>query len=126
VDRPDEGEEHKPSAVKEGLLFVPNVAKLLGRLAQDPRVPRSTKCGLALFGLYLANPIDLIPDWIPVLGFLDDMVLIAFVGRWVSRTIPPELIREHWDGQIPFQDVVARLTGAARSERSEKSRRRSQ
>jgi uncharacterized membrane protein YkvA (DUF1232 family) len=124
LDRSREGEKREPSAVKEGLLFVPNVAKLLGRLAQDSRVPRSTKWGMALFGLYLANPIDLIPDWIPILGFLDDVVLIAFVGRWVARTVPPELIREHWDGQIPFPDVVDKLTGAARRDERREARRR--
>jgi uncharacterized membrane protein YkvA (DUF1232 family) len=121
---PPEENERERSALKEALLFVPNVAKLAGRLAKDPRVHRKTRWGLVLFGLYLANPIDLIPDWLPVIGYLDDVVLIALAGRWVARNIPAELIREHWDGKLPFPEVMARLTHAARRMVPEKVRRR--
>ena len=112
-DKPQEDLAGK-ARLKEALLFVPNVAKLAGRLAKDPRVPRSTKWGLLLFGLYLANPIDLVPDWIPVLGYLDDLVLIALIGRWLAKRIPPELIAEHWDGRRSFPDVMGRIADAAR------------
>lgn len=122
ADRDDP--QREDGGVKEALLFVPNVAKLVGRLVKDPRVPRSVKWGLALFGLYLASPIDLVPDWIPGLGYLDDVVLIALVGRWVSRRISAGLIAEHWDGQRSFPEAMDRLTAAARRILPERMRAR--
>jgi uncharacterized membrane protein YkvA (DUF1232 family) len=120
----DEDEERENGPLKEALLFVPNVAKLVARLARDPEVPRSVKAGLAAFGLYLACPFDLIPDWLPVIGYLDDLALVALVGRWVIRRIPPELIARHWDGQRPFPDILAQITEAARNSVPEPVRRR--
>jgi len=110
ADKNDDDEERRRASLKEALLFVPNVAKLAARLARDPRTPRSVKWSLLAFGIYLACPIDLIPDWLPVIGYLDDIVLIALAGRWIARRISPDLIAEHWDGQAPFPEAVARLS----------------
>jgi uncharacterized membrane protein YkvA (DUF1232 family) len=120
----DEDEERAGGPLKEALLFVPSVAKLVTRLARDPGVPRSVKGGLVAFGAYLACPIDLIPDWLPVVGYLDDIGLIALVGRWVIKRIPPALVEKHWDGQRPFPEIMAQITTAARHSVPEPVRRR--
>src|SRR2546427_9358220 len=78
--------------------FIPDCIVLVTRLARDPRVPRSRK--LLLLGLagYLALPFDLIPDFIPVAGQLDDAIVVALVLRHFVRTSGESLIREHWPG----------------------------
>jgi uncharacterized membrane protein YkvA (DUF1232 family) len=77
---------------------VPDCAVLFKRLLKDPRVPRRAKVALALVVPYLASPVDLIPDFIPVLGQLDDALLVAVVFRYVARTAGRELIEQHWPG----------------------------
>jgi uncharacterized membrane protein YkvA (DUF1232 family) len=78
--------------------FLPDCAVLIKRLLRDPRVPRRAKVPLALLLPYLASPIDLIPDFIPVLGQLDDAVLVALVLRSVVKTAGRELVTELWPG----------------------------
>src|SRR5829696_4900307 len=65
--------------------FVPDCVVLVGRLLHDPRVPRRRKLLLALLAAYLASPIDLVPDFIPVAGQLDDAILVALVLRSIVR-----------------------------------------
>jgi uncharacterized membrane protein YkvA (DUF1232 family) len=75
-------------------LFLPQMVGLVTRLSADPRVPRRVKAMLAVTAVYLASPIDLIPDFIPVLGHLDDVVLVP-LGIYVAiRLIPPEVLAE--------------------------------
>jgi membrane-associated phospholipid phosphatase/uncharacterized membrane protein YkvA (DUF1232 family) len=85
--------------LKEAALFLPNLIKLTSRLARDSRVPRSRKIGLMLLTGYLAMPFDLIPDFIPVLGVADDIILVSIVLGWVLKAVPREVIQEHWDGK---------------------------
>jgi uncharacterized membrane protein YkvA (DUF1232 family) len=82
---------------------------LFRRLLADERVPRSRRALiLALIG-YLALPFDLVPDFIPVAGQLDDAILVAIVLRAVLRTGGPELLSEHWPGPRSSRDIIARL-----------------
>lgn len=93
----------------------PGCLVLVRRLLADERVPRRRK--LMLFGVlaYLAMPIDLIPDFIPVLGQLDDVVVVALGLRSVLRSGGPELMREHWPGPESSLNALMRLTyGASR------------
>jgi uncharacterized membrane protein YkvA (DUF1232 family) len=92
--------------------FVPDCAVLLARLLRDPRVPRRSKVLVAALIPYLALPFDLVPDFIPVAGQLDDAILVAFVLRRVVRRTGPELIRELWPGPEPGLRLVLRLAGA--------------
>ena len=92
--------------------FVPDCAVLLTRLLRDPRVPRGSKVLLAALIPYLALPFDLVPDFIPVAGQLDDAILVAFVLRRVIRRTGPELIRELWPGPEAGLRLVLRLSGA--------------
>lgn len=89
--------------------FVPDCIVLFRRLLRDPRVPRRRKMLLAALIGYLAMPFDLIPDFIPVAGQLDDAILVAVVLRLVLRAGGPELVREYWPGPRSSLEVVLRL-----------------
>jgi len=97
-------------SAREWALLVPNIAKLLGRLARDRRVPIGTKLLVVGAGLYLACPVDLIPDWIPGLGYLDDVLLVALLVHRLVRTVPAQVLREHWHGAIPLPELARRLS----------------
>jgi uncharacterized membrane protein YkvA (DUF1232 family) len=89
--------------------FIPDCIVLIGRLLRDRRVPRSRKAALLLLAGYLALPIDLIPDFIPVAGQLDDAIVTALVLRLVLRGGGPDLLDEHWPGPPEGRRVIARL-----------------
>jgi uncharacterized membrane protein YkvA (DUF1232 family) len=89
--------------------FIPDCIGLVSRLARDPRVPRARKLALlALIG-YLALPFDLVPDFIPVAGQLDDVLIVALVLRSFIRSGGEDLIRELWRGPERSLAVVLRL-----------------
>jgi uncharacterized membrane protein YkvA (DUF1232 family) len=89
--------------------FVPDCVVLFRRLLVDPRLPRRRKALLALLIGYLAIPVDLVPDFIPLAGQLDDAIVVAVVLRLVLRAGGPGLVREHWPGPQPSLDVVLQL-----------------
>jgi uncharacterized membrane protein YkvA (DUF1232 family) len=78
--------------------LVPYCAVLFKRLMADPRVSRRWKAACVLTLVYLAVPFDLVPDFIPVAGQLDDAILVALVLRGLLRSAGPRLLREHWPG----------------------------
>jgi uncharacterized membrane protein YkvA (DUF1232 family) len=78
--------------------FVPDCLVLFRRLLADPRVPRRRKLALVALLGYLASPIDLVPDFIPVVGQLDDALAVALVLRFVLRPADQGLLEEHWPG----------------------------
>jgi uncharacterized membrane protein YkvA (DUF1232 family) len=92
--------------------FVPDCARLFKRLGADPSVPRRHKVALALVAVYLASPIDLVPDFIPVAGQLDDAILVAIVLRSLTRAAGPELVAAHWPGPRSSLSVVLRMAAA--------------
>ncbi len=91
--------------------FVPDCVVLFGGLVADPRVSRSRKLLLIALLAYLAMPIDLIPDFIPVAGQLDDAILVALVLRTVLRSAGGDVVREHWRGPDSSLNVVLGLAG---------------
>jgi uncharacterized membrane protein YkvA (DUF1232 family) len=93
--------------------FVPDCVMLLRRLLGDDRMSRSRRLLLGALVVYLAVPIDLVPDFIPVAGQLDDAILVALVLRIVLRDAGPALLREHWPGPEPSLRAVLRLAGSA-------------
>ena len=95
--------------------FIPDCAVLFRRLMKDRRVPRTRKVLLALMIAYLAMPLDLIPDFIPVAGQLDDALIVALVLRGVVRSAGPELIEQHWPGPASSLAVLLRLAGPDRA-----------
>jgi uncharacterized membrane protein YkvA (DUF1232 family) len=94
--------------------FIPDCIVLVRRLLHDPRVPRRRKLLLVALIAYLALPFDLVPDFIPVAGQLDDVVIVALVLRRLLRGGGEVLIREHWPGPEASLRVVLRAAGASR------------
>lgn len=91
---------------------IPDCVVLVKRLLADPRVPRSRKVLLVLLVGYLALPFDLVPDFIPVVGQLDDAIIAGLVLRIVLRGAGPDLIVEHWPGPDPSLRAILRLAGS--------------
>lgn len=88
--------------------FIPDCLVLVTRLLRDPRVPRKRKLLLALLAGYLALPFDLVPDFIPVAGQLDDVLVAAIVLRSVLRGGEEAVLRDHWPGPEASLRVVMR------------------
>jgi uncharacterized membrane protein YkvA (DUF1232 family) len=93
--------------------LVPYCAVLFKRLLADPRVPSRWKVASALALVYLAFPFDLVPDFIPVAGQLDDAILVALVLRGLLRSAGPRLLREHWPGPTALLVPIERFAGTA-------------
>jgi uncharacterized membrane protein YkvA (DUF1232 family) len=91
--------------------FVPNCVVLFKRLLSDRRVPFARKLPVLLIIGYLAMPLDLVPDFIPVAGQLDDAILVALVLRWVLKGSEDDLVQEHWPGPPASLAVVRKLAG---------------
>ena len=90
--------------------FIPDCVMLFRSLLRDPRVPRRHKLLLLALLAYVAMPIDIVPDFIPVAGQLDDAIVVALVLRSVLRAGGPDLLREHWRGPDRSLAVVLRVT----------------
>ena len=95
----------------EALRLLPDVLRLIGRLAADPDLPRGIRIRLGALLVYLALPIDLIPDFIPVLGYADDAIIVTVVLRSVVRRAGIGAVRAHWPGTDDGFAALARLTG---------------
>ena len=91
---------------KEIALALPNLVKLLARLAHDPRVPPRSKTFAGFTAAYLISPIDLVPDFIPILGKTDDVVLVAFALNHLIQAAGYDVVREHWDGEDDVLDII--------------------
>ena len=89
--------------------FIPDCIVLCSRLLRDPRVPRRKKLLLVALAGYLALPFDLVPDFIPVAGQLDDVVVVAFVLRSLLRGGGEQVVRAHWPGPDRTLALVLRL-----------------
>jgi uncharacterized membrane protein YkvA (DUF1232 family) len=89
--------------------FIPDCIVLCTRLLRDGRVPRRKKLLLVALAGYLALPFDLVPDFIPVAGQLDDVVIVALVLRSFLRGGGEPLVREHWPGPERTLALVLRL-----------------
>jgi len=83
---------------RELATLIPNLTRLFAGLLRDPRVPLRAKVALGATALYLAMPIDLVPDFIPIAGQLDDAIVAAIALRYVVRVSPPDIVAEHWPG----------------------------
>jgi uncharacterized membrane protein YkvA (DUF1232 family) len=100
--------------LREALRLLPDVLRLVRRLAADRSLPRGVRIRLGLLLAYLALPIDVIPDFIPVLGFADDAIIVTAVLRGVVRRAGLEAVRAHWPGTDDGFAALARLTGIDR------------
>jgi uncharacterized membrane protein YkvA (DUF1232 family) len=93
--------------VKNLLLLLPRLSRMIASLLADREVPRSAKVLLAAVALYLASPFDLIPDFIPVVGLLDDVLLAAVVLDGLLNHLDRSFILRYWPGDVASLDAVA-------------------
>ncbi len=98
-------------SLNEARRFVPDLARLLVDLSRDAEVSRKVRRRLAILLAYLAMPMDLIPDFIPVLGYADDIIVIAYVLRSIVRISGPEALVGHWRGSPEGLRLLRQLTG---------------
>ena len=88
-----------PGLLRDLASFVPDCVTTVRRLRRDPRVPRRAKVVVALAGLWLLSPIDLVPEFLPVIGPLDDVVVVALALRYAAREVPREVLIAAWPGE---------------------------
>jgi uncharacterized membrane protein YkvA (DUF1232 family) len=99
-----------PGVLRELAGFLPNCVRLVRRLRKDPAVPRRAKVAVVLAGLWVLSPIDLVPEFLPVIGPLDDVVVVALSLRYAARRVPRSTLLAAWDGD---PRVLERLLGPA-------------
>ena len=104
-----------PGSARDLATVLPACVTTVRRLRKDPRVPRSAKLAVAFAGLWVLSPIDLIPEFLPVIGPLDDIVVVALALRFASRRVPHDAIYEAWPADPA---LLERLLGS-RSKRSD-------
>jgi uncharacterized membrane protein YkvA (DUF1232 family) len=102
-----------PGLLKDLATFLPDCVTTARRLRRDPRVPRRAKVCVAFAGLWVLSPIDLIPEFIPIIGPLDDVVVVALALRYAARLVPREALDEAWPGE---GRVLDRLLGDRRAD----------
>jgi uncharacterized membrane protein YkvA (DUF1232 family) len=97
-----------PGILKDLAGFLPACLTLVRRLRADPRVPRRAKLVVLFAGLWVLSPIDLVPEFLPVIGPLDDVVVVALALRYAARQVPPEVLFAAWPAE---PRLLARLLG---------------
>lgn len=97
-------------SLRDALRLLPDLVRLLRRLAADASLPRGVRVRLWLLLGYLALPVDLVPDFVPVLGYADDAVVVALVLRSVARAAGAEALERHWPGTPEGLAAVLRLS----------------
>jgi uncharacterized membrane protein YkvA (DUF1232 family) len=108
----------KGNLLREALRLLPDLLRLLRRLARDHAVPRAARVRLWLLLAYLASPIDLVPDFVPVLGYADDAIVVSLVLLSVVRRAGGPVVRRHWPGTDDGLAALARLTGLQLGQKS--------
>jgi uncharacterized membrane protein YkvA (DUF1232 family) len=101
------------AVVTEAVRLLPDLLRLLRRLATDTSLPRGVRVRLWLWLAYLAMPLDLVPDFIPVLGYADDAIVVTLLLRAVVRRAGIDAVREHWPGTDDGFITLCRITGLA-------------
>jgi uncharacterized membrane protein YkvA (DUF1232 family) len=97
-----------PGLLRDLAGIAPDCVTTVRRLRRDPRVPRRAKVAVALAGLWLLSPIDLVPEFLPVIGPLDDVVVVALALRYAARQVPREVLAAAWPGE---PRLLERLVG---------------
>jgi uncharacterized membrane protein YkvA (DUF1232 family) len=96
-------------AITDSIRLLPDLLRLIKRLAADPETPRGVRIRLALLLGYLALPIDLIPDFVPVIGYADDAIIVALVLRSATRSAGGDALTKHWPGTPEGLAALKRL-----------------
>jgi uncharacterized membrane protein YkvA (DUF1232 family) len=98
-----------PGTARELARFLPACVTAVRRLRRHPAVPRRARVALLVAGLWVLSPIDLIPEFLPVIGPLDDVVVVALALRYAARRVPRQVLLDAWPGD---QRILLRLLGA--------------
>ena len=98
--------------LREALRLLPDLLRLVRRLAADRTLPRGVRWRLWLLLGYLALPVDLVPDFLPVIGYADDAVVVVWALRAVTRAAGPEALERHWPGSAEGLAAVRRFVGS--------------
>jgi uncharacterized membrane protein YkvA (DUF1232 family) len=101
-----------PGPLRELARFIPDCLTTIRRLRGDPRVPGRAKVAIVVAAVWLASPIDLIPEFLPVIGPLDDVVMVALALRYAGRQVPRQVLLDAWPGD---SRLLERLLGPART-----------
>lgn len=101
--------------VSEAVRLLPDVVRLIRRLAADESLPRVVRTRMVLLLAYLAVPIDLVPDFIPILGYADDAIIVTFALRGVVRRAGPDVVRAAWPGTDDGFAALMRLAGLTKA-----------
>ena len=113
---PPQGEPiQNRQVVLDAVLMIPNLVKLIGRLLTDPRVPRRAKVVLGFAAAYVASPIDLIPEFIPVIGWADDLLILVYALDSLIDRAGTEIVEEHWDGPGDLLSLIREIMGMGRN-----------
>ncbi|MEY2580417.1 MAG: hypothetical protein QOE09_266 [Ilumatobacteraceae bacterium] len=99
-----------PGLAKDMATVLPACVTTARRLRKDPRVPTRVKFVVAFAGLWVLSPIDLIPEFLPVIGPLDDIVVVALALRYAAKRIPPEALLEAWPAERRILERLAPAT----------------
>ena len=102
-----------PSVARDALLFVPDTFILLTRLARDPRVTGKNKVILGSAIAYFIFPLDLMPDFIGPIGYLDDLVFAVYVLNRMLADTEEEILREHWSGRGDVLQMIRQVLASA-------------
>jgi len=100
-----------PGVAKDLAAFLPDCVTTARVLRKDPRVPRRARVAVTIAALWVLSPIDLIPEFLPVIGPVDDVIAVALLLRYAARSVPREVILEAWPGE---PRLIERLLGPAR------------
>jgi uncharacterized membrane protein YkvA (DUF1232 family) len=99
-----------PGLAKDLATVLPACVTTARRLRKDPRVPKRVKLAVGFAGLWVLSPVDLIPEFLPVIGPLDDIVVVALALRYAARRIPPEALIEAWPAERRILERLAPAT----------------
>lgn len=97
--------------MRDALRLLPDLLRMLRGLTKDESVPRAVRIKLALLLIYLLLPIDLVPDFIPVIGYADDVIIVAITLRSAVRSAGPDALSRHWNGTPAGLAIIEKLAG---------------
>lgn len=102
-----------PGLAKDLAMVLPACVTTARRLRKDPRVPKRVKVAVAFAALWVLSPIDLIPEFLPVIGPLDDIVVVALALRYAARRIPPQALIDAWPAERRILERLAPATATS-------------